>query len=503
MKAPSRVLSKSKLLSYRQCHKRLWLEVHRPKLREDSGRTEASFVVGRAVGEMAQRLYDPAGTGTLVDAQTDGIDIAVRQTRGLLESPRPIFEAGFSTDAARAFADVLLPVRKAGKKAWRMVEVKSSTEVKDYHLEDAAIQAHVAREARVPLDSISIAHIDNQWVYPGNDKYDGILKEVDVTEEAFGLRSEVKSWIAEAQQIVRKKTEPAISTGKHCSKPFECGFYEYCTSKEKQPKYPAAWLPDVRTTALKNFIESKGVDDLRKVPDTLLNDRQRRVKAHSLSGVTFFDAKGAKADLAPHKPPAYFLDFETINFAIPVWKGMRPYRQVPFQFSVHRLSKSGDLDHESFLDLSGNDPSKVFAEALVAACGERGPVFVYNAGFERARIKELALRMPRQRKRLEDINNRVVDLLKIARERYYHPAQEGSWSLKAVLPTIAAITYDALEGVQDGGAAMEAYLEGISPSSGPERKKQLGEQLLAYCKQDTYALVKVWQRFAGRQDLSL
>jgi hypothetical protein len=173
-------------------------------------------------------------------------------------------------------------------------------------------------------------------------------------------------------------------------------------------------------------------------PPKLPNDRQKRVRNATLSGKVFFDRKGAAADLAPHKLPAYFVDFETINFAVPIWKGTGPYQQIPFQFSIHRLSTAGELEHVSFLDLSGEDPSEQFASDVIAACGKRGPVYVYNASFETARIRELAKRCPTLRPELLAINARVVDLLKIAEQRFYHPDQHGSWSLKKLLPAIAA-----------------------------------------------------------------
>ena len=167
------------------------------------------------------------------------------------------------------------------------------------------------------------------------------------------------------------------------------------------------------------------------------------------------------------------MDFETIQFAIPIWKDTRPYQQSPFQFSVHRLSPAAKVDHLSFLDLSGDDPSSRFAEALIAACGKRGPVFVYNAGFETARINELAERFPRLKQPMLAINARVVDLLKVAEQYYYHPSQEGSWSLKKVLPSIAPdLSYDKLVGVQDGGMAMNAYLEAISRGHRRDAKRR-------------------------------
>lgn len=243
------------------------------------------------------------------------------------------------------------------------------------------------------------------------------------------------------------------------------------------------------------------------MPDDLLSLKQLRVKTHTLANTVFFDAAGAAADLAIHLQPAYFVDFETIQFAVPIWQGTRPYQQNTFQFSAHKLSPSGQLTHTEFLDLSGGDPSEPFAQALIAACGKRGPVYVYNAGFETARIHELALRyshLAQLSAALLAINARVVDLLPIARERYYHPSQQGSWSIKKVLPAVVPeLRYDALDGVQDGGMAMAAFLEAIHPDTNAERKTKIKQQLLAYCKLDTYAMVRLWQVFAGRTDLKL
>ena len=498
-----RTFSKSKLLALRQCPKRLWLEIHRPDLREDSAATEANFQIGFQVGDIAQQIYDPEGCGALIDVQSEGFDRAFERSAELLHTTQPIFEAGFSAGGALAFADVMLPEQQEGKQVWRMVEVKSSTSVKDYHRDDVAVQAFIAQSAGVPLASIALAHIDSSWVYPGDENYQGLLKENDLTAEAFARTEEVKDWIAQAQSVFAMPSEPTVETGDQCSKPFDCGFYDYCSRDEPKPEYPVYWLP--RFPAIKRKeLAQQGVIDLGNVPDDLLNEKQRRVKENTLADTVFFDAAGAAADLAAYSLPAYFLDFETIQFAVPIWKGTRPYQQITFQFSLHTLAASGQLDQTAFLDLSGNNPSEPFAHALIAACGQQGPVYVYNAGFETARIRELAERYPLLSEKLLAINERVVDLLPIARERYYHPSQQGSWSIKKVLPAVVPeLRYDALDGVQDGGMAMEAFLEGIHPDTSIERKSEIEQQLLAYCKLDTYAMVRLWQVFAGRTDLRL
>ena len=295
-----------------------------------------------------------------------------------------------------------------------------------------------------------------------------------------------------------------MGTGSQCSDPYECGFLGYCQGQEPQSEYPINWLPRIQTKALRAHINDDDVADMREVRDDLLNERQLRVKTHTLSGKAYFDEASAGEDLSSHKLPAYFVDFETIQFAVPIWKGTRPYQQIPFQFSLHRLGRAGKLENKSFLDLSGKDPSRAFAEALIAACGDRGPVFVYNAGFETARVRELGERFPRLKRSLLAINERVVDLLRIAEQRYYHPSQQGSWSIKKVLPAVAPdLSYSGLDGVQDGGMAMAAFLEAIAVGTAKSRKTQIEKQLLDYCGMDTYAMVRLWKFFSGRSELDI
>lgn len=493
-----RTLSKSKIIAFRQCAKRLWLEIHRPDLRADSSSTQASFDIGHQVGEIARHIYDPESEGALIDIDSEGFEAAFARTQQLVQGNQPVFEAGFKINGALAFADVLLPVMVKGRKAWRMVEVKSSTSVKDYHRDDAAVQTFIAREAGLPLAGIALAHIDSDWVYPGRNDYNGLVVEEDLTEEAFARGDEVRTWLTQAHTVAAKRKEPGIRTGGHCSHPFECGFLAHCQSQEPQAEQPLTWLPKVQQKALKTFIAENPACEMADVPDALLNPLQQRVKAATLSGKPYFDREGAAQALQPHKLPGYFMDFESTQFAVPIWKGTRPYQQVCFQFSVHRLGRTGKLEHTEFLDLSGKDPSKPFAEALIQACGTKGPIFVYNAGFETARIKELAGRLPRLASALLAINERVVDLLPIARANYYHPNQQGSWSIKAVLPAACPdLKYSDLDGVKDGGMAMAAYAEAIGPSTTAERREGVRQQLLAYCELDTFAMVRLSEVFFG------
>jgi len=234
--------------------------------------------------------------------------------------------------------------------------------------------------------------------------------------------------------------------------------------------------------------------------EMLRNERQRRMQRVLLTG---------KPELAPEAAdeikqlayPRYYLDFETIGFIVPKWIGTRPYAQLPFQWSCHIEQADGTLTHAEFLGVSGESPMREFAESLINAVGKSGPVLVYNAGFENCRMSELAEMFPDLAKPLEAIIARVVDLLPITREHYYHPDMDGSWSIKAVLPTIAPdLDYANLGEVNDGGMAQTAYLEVIDPATDKERRETLIADLLRYCERDTLAMVRL-ARFLGQLEL--
>lgn len=487
--------SKSRLVSMLQCPRRFWLEVFRPDLKHDSQQTELKFRTGNQVGDLARNIFDPKGIGHLIDIKKEGYEQAFFRSQQLLRGADPIFEAGLTGGGVFAFADVMLPGHRAA--SWNMIEVKSSTSVKDYHRDDIAIQTYAARSSGVEIESVSLAHIDSSWTYPGNKDYSGLLKVNDLTKDALSRHDEVAEWVKQAQSIAKSNAEPTTCMGNQCTSPFECGFISHCSQGSESIEFPLKWLPHLSAKKITE-LEAAGIYDLREAPDSKLTELQLRVKNASLSGEPYFDVQGAIKDLSNHPRPCLFLDFESVQFGVPIWAGTRPYQQICFQFSLHRLGADDILEHTEFLDLSGIDPSEAFAKSLIEACGDgQESIFVFNATFEKTRITELAGKFQALKANLQSINNRIVDLMPITKNRFYHPSQEGSWSIKKVLPALVPeLNYSDLDGVQDGNMAIAAYLEAIAPETASDRKMEIEQQLRKYCELDTYSMVRIWQAFS-------
>ncbi len=477
-----RGLSKSKLLSWLQCPKRLWLEVYKPEVVQFSRATQAVFGVGHSVGEVARRLHP---NGVLVQSQ-DNLTTALDQTAEHIRAGTPIlFESTFQFGGVLVRADIL----KKNGRGYEMREVKASSSVRDYQLQDAAIQTWVLRGAGIDLDATILQFIDTSFIYPGGEDYRGLFAENVVDQEIAPLTREVEKWVSEAQRTLAG-TEPQRKTGKHCHEPFDCSCFAYCSSQEPLTEYPLTVLPHI-WRRLQQLTDA-GYNDVRDIPaDALSSEIQERVRRVTVSGKSEL-ADGARRVLQELPYPRYYFDFETIGFAVPIWVGTRPYQQIPFQWSCHIERPLTDLHHRSFVDASGEAPMEKVAGSMLKALGDSGPILAYNAGFEEHCIEQLALMLPAFADPLRRLKGRFVDLLPLTRENYYHPAMKGSWSLKAVLPTVAPdLSYDDLEDVKDGNDAQSAYFELISHSSTPMRKEALRKALERYCERDTLALVRL------------
>lgn len=480
-------LSKSRVIAHIQCPRRLWLQTYKPELIADNNQVSMQLSTGIHVGEVARSLYPD---GILVT--TGDLDKAVSDTRNHLSgSASPLFEAAFKADDILVLADLLIP---AGGK-WRMIEVKSSASVKPYYITDATIQTWVAMQSGLALESTEIAHIDTSFTYPGNGDYDGLFAYSDISDEVDQCLDLVPEWIDQANQTL-SGDEPVIEAGEQCYSPYTCPFMDYCVpdNGDLEP-FPPEILPYGRVIAAE--LRAEGYTDIRDVPlERLSKPRHRRIWEVTRSNRAYLDDI-ARETVCNLPYPRYFIDFETIQLAVPIWAGTRPYSQIPFQWSCHIEYEDKTTQHFEFLADGKSDPRRDFIVSLLAAVGTEGPVIVYNVGFERTRLKELADYYSDLAPAIHAVIERLFDLLPLAREHYYHQDMHGSWSIKKVLPTIAPdLSYSDLD-VGDGGMAMEAFAEMMLPGTSPERHAQLYNALLKYCELDTWAMVVIARYFEG------
>lgn len=477
-----RGLSKSKIMAHRQCPKRLWLEVSRPELADESG-SQAVFAAGHVVGDIARQLHPG---GELIEGETLAESLALTQM-ALSERPRrPIYEATFDYQGTLIRADLLLPRPRSG---YRLVEVKASSSVKDQYLEDVAIQAWVTDKAGIALKSLELAHVDTQWTYPGDEDYEGLLVYEDVSEDVNDRLGEVEDWVDAARETL-SGGEPDIQPGPQCTKPYDCPFMHYCIPPTPADSYPLSDLP--RGGKVAEALAEEGFTDLRELPASRLTRPRHQFVHEAVRAGHARVLPGARKTLKGLGWPRRYLDFETISFAVPIWAGTRPYQQVPFQWSCHIETTPGKVAHREFLAETPEDPRRAFAESLVEVlANDDGPIFAYSAGFERGRMQELAATFPDLAPELEAAIERIVDLLPLVRDHYYHPDQHGSWSLKAVLPTIAPeLAYSDLE-ISEGGSASEAYRSLLDPEMDARETERIRANLIEYCGLDTLALVRI------------
>lgn len=479
-------LSKSKIAAYEQCPRRLWLQTHRPEAAVVDDGAEARFAVGNEVGDLARQLV---ADGVLVD--DDDLVEALATTRRLLaEAPRPIFEATFQHDGVLVRVDVLSP---DGAGAWHVAEVKSSSSAKDAHLRDLATQVWVMEATGLRIASAAIRHLDGDFVLRAAGRYDGLFADTDLTEAVRPIIADRPALVAAARVMLGGR-EPVCETGPQCHAPYECEFQAWCGRDAPEgPEWGIDLLPRTGARIAESWAPS-GVFDLRDLPENAgLSPLHERIRRATVTGVPHVDRAAIHADTATWSYPRIWIDFETIAFAVPRWIGTSPWQQVPFQFSAHVEAADGAIVHVEALDLGGDDPRPLIA-ARLATLPRDGTPIAWNAGFEKRCFRQLAEACPEHADALYDLEQRTVDLLPVARNHYYHRDQRGSWSIKAVLPTLAPeLDYAGLE-VKDGTNAQDAYLEAIAPDCPPERRRAIETALLTYCGRDTWAMVEVLRR---------
>lgn len=482
---PAYRLSKSKFLAGLQCDKRLFLDFHHRELATiPDAATQAILEMGSEVGEQARKRFPG---GVLVEAGYRQAREALARTAELLADHNvpAIFEGAFQFDHVLVRVDILVRAgtREDGVVEWRLIEVKSTTKVKDVHLEDLAIQSYVVRGAGIVLVGTGVLHVSTQYVYPGGDiDLEQLFTLRDLTEEVKARAVAVPRRLSGMQTMLLHSSPPDLQPDHHCHTPYECPYWRHCT-KDKAARW-IYHLPGSGKTA--TLLAGKGIELIDDIPaDVILSLVQRRVK----DNVEWIGVDLAAA-LDEPRHPVHHLDFETFMPAIPKFSGTRPYQVLPTQWSNHIEHADGTVTHSEFLCRDARDPREEFVVTLLQSVGRQGSICVYSS-YERAILEQLAESFPSLSRDLKAVIGRLWDLYQVIKEHYYHPAFDGSYSIKSVLPAVVpSLGYHDLA-VQDGGRAACEYYRMVFEETDWVEKERIAESLLHYCARDTQAMLEL------------
>lgn len=486
--------SKSKYCSFWQCPKITWLDKYKPEEKEIDDSLSARLSAGNEVGDLAMTLFgDFVETTTLTEDNKLDYSVMIKKTEDeIAKGTENICEAAFSYNGLYCAVDIL----HKEKGGYAIYEIKSSTHINYIYLVDVAYQKYVLEKSGIKVTGTYLVNINNEYVRHGAIN----VKELFFVQDIGGFLQEeydkIDETLQRADAILNNENEPNIDISDKCTSPYACAYWQYCTKHLPTPNvFDIYHLGkskkfDYYNNGIVSFedLEKHGHLDYKQTRqiDYYLHDKGR-----------YINKDGVKKFLDTLSYPLYFLDFETMQSVIPQFDGTKPYQQIPFQYSLHYIeNKGGEVKHKEFLAVSGENPLRKIAESLCKDIPENVCVLAYNKSFECGRIGELAELFPDLAKHLLNIKRNIKDLLDpFQKGYYYNKAMGGSFSIKSVLPAIfpddPTLNYHNLDGVHNGAEAMDIFPR--IKDMPKEEQETARQNLLKYCKLDTFAMVKIWQ----------
>jgi hypothetical protein len=491
-------LSKSRFISGVQCPKKLYYDVHTKVLpKELTDAQTAVLKTGQDVGFYAKD-YFPNGKDATPLSHENYSQAITNTKHWIADGVETVYEATFSCNGGFAALDIL---HHRNNERWA-IEVKSSTAVKDYHIDDAAYQYYVMKHAGFTPDRFFILHLNRTYQRNGDIDVKQLFQLEDITSSVLSKQQWVEAKKDELLNMLSADNEPDTAIGKHCDNPFECGYKNHCWQH-----IPENSVFDLHSPRGKDWqLYEMGVLDIREVPEDFDLTERQKIQIEGLkNNKEQIDLPNIHNFLSSFQAPLHFFDFETISSAIPILNGSTPYSQIPFQYSLHITNEDGHIGKESYKEFLAdasdfdsnykgeNDPRLKLVLQIKNDIGEIGSIVAYNATFEITRIKELASAFPEHKDYLESLIPRFVDLLIPFRNSWYYLPQMGkSASIKSVLPAVSDFSYKELT-IQNGGVASDTFYS-IITGAYEKDVEQARIDLKKYCERDTEGMVVIYRK---------
>lgn len=481
-------LSKSTYCNAIQCNKILWLDKYCKEEKSDID-NKSILDNGTEVGILAKGLFGP-----YIDIQFNkDLNKMIEDTKIALRNENIIVtEASFVYDNNFCSVDIL----KKSNNNYELYEVKSSTEVKDIYLSDTSYQYYVLTKLGYIITKVSIVYINSNYIRKDNLELNKLFHIEDITKITESKFNEVEDKIKEINEYMQQTEEPKDDIGNHCVNLYKCPFFKHCTKH-----LPEKNIFNIRRMPNKQKFKlyHNGIYAYENLLKENIDEKyKQQIEFELYNKPPKINKKEIAAFLSTLSYPLYFLDFETYQQSIPEYIGIKPYQQIPFQYSLHYIEHEDDkLYHKEFLANASIDPRRTLAESLVKDIPMNACTVAYNMMFEKMVIKNLARDYPDLSNHLMNIHDNMKDLMIPFKNRdYYTKDMLGSYSIKYVLPALfpndPSLDYHNLDQIHNGSEAMSTYA-----SLGTLSKKEqeiVRHNLLKYCELDTYAMVKIWKK---------
>lgn len=459
-------LSKTDFIHYLHCSKSLWLLKKDPESYPDGEFSEflAKLVrEGFEVEEYFYKLLENNPEETVVKQQVFETDSGLHARLDGFSSN----EEGFNT----------------------LYEVKSSTSMKPDNVKDACFQKICAERAGSQIDRVMLVHLNGSYVRDGEVDPSQLLTLRDITDDVLAIETETVAEVDQALAMLEiEEVDPHGCDCTYKTRANHCDTFQYFNPDV--PKVSVYSLPRINKAKLSGFVNEGAFDLLDVDPNADLSEKQKLVLTAAQSGEAQIDVAGIREALMEYQYPLYFFDFETCASAIPMLDGLSPHKHFPVQYSLHILHEDGELEHKEFLQREEQLPFNLIEE-MENHIGGTGSIVSWHASFEKTQNRNMAEWYPGKAAFLNDVNDRMVDLEDIFKEMYVDARFGGSSSIKKVLPVLCPeLSYEGMA-VNNGAAAMDAWIKMLS-SSGSEQQ-QISKNLMKYCELDTFAMVGIYR----------
>jgi len=376
--------------------------------------------------------------------------------------------------------------------------------------------------------------LNHEYIFDGTYDESGPVYNKDINNQDLFILIDVSDITEIYQEEIQKNKEKLVQYIKELDgNPYPLGVYCERKSQSRCPFVNICWEKvfqkgsileyTYHTNGFKDLEGNKysiydlinqGYTTIQSIPYDWLNRKENQIQRKCYEeNKEYINYEKIKLGLSLIQYPIYHLDFEAFACPLPRFKGERPYNQSVFQFSIHVEKEPGvcDLykDNYYYLAKDQQDRREELIQKLIDIIdlSNGGTVLVYNQSFEQSRLEELMEIFPKYKDNLNTIKEHLFDLFKLVRSNsdlyhkqfnmdkeeakifnYYHPNQQGSFSIKKVLPLFSNLSYSDLN-IQNGNEALIAYATYHLYEK--EDLEDIYNDLIQYCRQDTWAMVVI------------